>query len=56
MKKSSIAFVGMTHLGLVSSVAAAEKGFNVVCFDPNESLIAQLKINNMPINEPQLMI
>ena len=54
MKKSSIAFVGMTHLGLVSSVAAAEKGFNVVCFDPNESLIAQLKINNMPINEPQL--
>ena len=35
----SIAFVGMTHLGLISAVAAAEKGFQVICFDPKINLI-----------------
>ena len=33
MKNPKIGFVGMTHLGLVSGVSAAEKGFEVVCFD-----------------------
>jgi len=54
MKKPLIGFVGMTHLGLVSSVAAAEKEFDVICFDPNESLVTQLKLVNLTIKEPKL--
>jgi UDPglucose 6-dehydrogenase len=41
-----IGFAGMTHLGLVSAVCAAEKGFRVVCFDPGAARIA--------VSEPQL--
>ena len=34
-----IGFVGLTHLGLVSSICAAEKGFNLVCYDTKTNLI-----------------
>jgi UDPglucose 6-dehydrogenase len=50
----SIAFVGMTHLGLVSAVAAAEKGFQVICFDPNLNLIDALNKGDLSISEPDL--
>ena len=50
-----IGFAGMTHLGLNSAVSMAEKGFNTVCFDSNETLIAQLKSSKMPVSEPQLL-
>ena len=49
-----IGFAGMTHLGLNSAVGMAEKGFNVVCFDPADPLIAQLNSGEMPVSEPQL--
>jgi UDPglucose 6-dehydrogenase len=49
-----IAYVGMTHLGLNSAVAAAEKGFEVVCLDPQQGLIANLKKSQLPVIEPQL--
>jgi UDPglucose 6-dehydrogenase len=49
-----IGFVGMTHLGLVSGVAASEKGFHTVCFDPNASRIAALNRKSLPVSEPQL--
>ena len=49
-----IAFAGMTHLGLVSSVAAAEKGHQVVCFDPDASRIGALLKRQLPVSEPQL--
>jgi len=51
----TIAFVGMTHLGLVSAVAAAEKGFEVICFDPDVGLIDALKKSESVISEPQLI-
>lgn len=49
-----IGFVGMTHLGLVSGVAASEKGFHTVCFDPNAARIAALNRKSLPVSEPQL--
>ena len=49
-----IGFAGMTHLGLVSSVCAAEKGFRVVCFDRDEARIAALTRGELPVSEPKL--
>ena len=54
MSQPVIGFAGMTHLGLVSGVAASEKGFQVVCFDPNASRIAALGRKELPVSEPQL--
>lgn len=50
----TIGFVGMTHLGLVSGVSAAEKGFQVVCFDPDLARIAPMRQGVLPVSEPQL--
>lgn len=50
-----IGFAGMTHLGLNSGVAASEKGFRVVAFDPDEALCANLRDGQPPINEPDLV-
>lgn len=52
--KPVIGFVGMTHLGLVSGVSAAEKGFTVVCFDPDPTRTAPLVAGKLPVSEPQL--
>jgi UDPglucose 6-dehydrogenase len=54
MTKPTIGFVGMTHLGLVSGVSAAEKGFQVVCFDQDLDKIKALNNGHLPISEPQL--
>ena len=32
-KKIKIGFLGLSHLGLVSTIACAEKGYEVICFD-----------------------
>lgn len=49
-----IGFAGMTHLGLVSSVASAEKGFKVVCFDPDQERIEALRRQELTVLEPDL--
>jgi len=49
-----IGFAGMTHLGLVSGVSASEKGFSLVCFDPDAARIAALRKGELPVSEPQL--
>jgi UDPglucose 6-dehydrogenase len=49
-----VGFAGMTHLGLVSGVSASEKGFSVVCFDPNTDRMAALNKGVLPVSEPQL--
>lgn len=49
-----LAFVGMTHLGLVSGISAAEKGFRVVCFDPDPARIDPLSRAILPVSEPLL--
>lgn len=52
MSHNLVAYVGLTHLGLVSAAAALEKGFNVLCFDSNQELVGNLKASKYPINEP----
>lgn len=49
-----IGYAGMTHLGLNSAVATAEKGFVTVCYDNNAMEIAKLKRNQLSIVEPDL--
>ena len=49
-----IGFAGMTHLGLNSAVAGAERGCRMLCFDPDPALIAALRDGRMPVLEPQL--
>lgn len=50
----TIGFAGMTHLGLNSAVATAERGFKVLCFDQNQTTINALKANDLPVTEPYL--
>jgi UDPglucose 6-dehydrogenase len=44
----------MTHLGLNSAVAAAERGFVTVCFDPDAALTGRLAVGDLPVIEPDL--
>ncbi len=54
MSQPVIGFAGMTHLGLVSAVAAAERGFTVVGFDPEPARIDSLRRGELPVVEPDL--
>jgi UDPglucose 6-dehydrogenase len=54
MSRPVVGFVGMTHLGLISGVCAAEKGFRAICFDPDSSRISSLARGNLPVSEPGL--
>jgi UDPglucose 6-dehydrogenase len=49
-----IGYAAMTHLGLNSAVAAAEKGFETVCFDADAALIGRLQRGELPVLEPDL--
>ena len=54
MKAVTVGYVGMTHLGLNSAAAAAEKGFKTIGYDPNKELIARLSKGHLPVVEPLL--
>lgn len=54
MVSVSVTYIGMTHLGLNSAVAAAARGADVTCLDPDESVIEALQAGSPPVNEPQL--
>jgi UDPglucose 6-dehydrogenase len=49
-----IAYVGMTHLGLCSAVAAAAKGFLTLGVDLDPALVARLVQGQLPVVEPEL--
>jgi UDPglucose 6-dehydrogenase len=49
-----IGFAGLSHLGIVSSIAAAAKEFDVVGYDPNKLLCNSLNEGDLPILEPDL--
>ncbi len=51
---TTVAFVGMTHLGLVSGTAIAARGFATICFDPDAELIGRLQGGAPPVEEPGL--
>ncbi len=54
MSRPTIAFAGMTHLGLLSAAAAAERGFPVVAFDPDPARVQPLRRGEAPVVEPGL--
>lgn len=54
MSDFAVGFAGMTHLGLNSAVGAAEKGFDVVCFDGDAALASRLSNGQLPVVEPDL--
>lgn len=49
-----IGYAGLSHLGIVSSLATAAKGFRVVAFDPNRELCQSLRDGRLPVSEPGL--
>ena len=51
---ANVAFVGMTHLGLVSATGIASAGFDVLCVDQDASLIGRLANGDLPVLEPDL--
>jgi UDPglucose 6-dehydrogenase len=54
MSDPVIGYVGMTHLGLCSSAAAAERGFRVLAFDPDEERITAITSGRLEVVEPNL--
>ena len=52
--KPIVGFVGMTHLGLVSASAVARAGFETICFDQDQTLVASLRNGVLPVVEPDL--
>ena len=54
MTAATVGYAGMGHLGLTSSGAAAEMGFEVVCFDADPHIISLLQSSKSPIAEPGL--
>ena len=54
MTAPTIAYCGMTHLGLVSGTAAAAKGFETILFDPDAALVSRLERGELPVSEPDL--
>ena len=55
MSRPVIGFAGLTHLGLNSAVAAAEKGYTVIGFHNETALISKLKKGESYVLEPQLL-
>jgi UDPglucose 6-dehydrogenase len=49
-----IGFAGLTHLGLVSAVGTASKGFRVVGFDADAARVREITAGRMPVVEPDL--
>jgi UDPglucose 6-dehydrogenase len=54
MSRPVIGFAGMTHLGANSAAAAMQRGFQIVGFDPNGTVIEALKLGRPPVTEPGL--
>jgi UDPglucose 6-dehydrogenase len=52
--KLKIAYAGMTHLGLCSSIGGASKGFTMLGFDADAALVARLEQGKLPVLEPDL--
>lgn len=54
MSQPVIGFAGLTHLGLNSAAAAAERGFSVVGYDSAPAVIETLSRGELPVIEPGL--
>lgn len=49
-----IGFAGLSHLGIVSSIAVASKGFEVTAYDQRADLCDDLARQRLPVLEPDL--
>jgi UDPglucose 6-dehydrogenase len=49
-----IGFAGLSHLGIVYSMASAARGFSVLAFDERTELIENLTAGRFPVSEPGL--
>ena len=49
-----VGFVGLSHLGLITSTVLSTLGFKTICYDLNKSTINDLKSLKTSINEPEL--
>jgi UDPglucose 6-dehydrogenase len=49
-----IGIAGLSHLGLVTGIGIASKGFKVVGFDPDARLVGELRKGKLPVLEPGL--
>jgi UDPglucose 6-dehydrogenase len=49
-----IGFAGLSHLGIVSAVAAAGSGTDIIAYDPDRERCAALGRGDLPILEPGL--
>lgn len=54
MNETVIGFAGLTHLGIISSVAAAAKGYHVIGFHDDAELVLKLNSATFPVQEAQL--
>ena len=54
MLQPIIGFAGMSHLGVNTAAATAERGFDTLCYDMDESLIQKLNKQELLIIEPGL--
>ncbi len=54
MSGLSVAYIGMTHLGINSAVAAAARGMQVTCVDLDVALVKALQSGVPPVTEPKL--
>ena len=54
MNAPVIGFAGLTHLGLVSAIAVAAKGFRVVGYDADSTRVCDIAAHLLPVVEPGL--
>jgi UDPglucose 6-dehydrogenase len=54
MSAETIGFAGLSHLGIIYSMASAARGFSVVAFDDRGDLAAELAVRRFPVAEPGL--
>lgn len=54
MPRPVIGFAGMTHLGLSSAIASADKGFETIGFDLDDVRATAIARGEMPVVEPDL--
>ncbi len=52
MSAPVIGFAGLTHLGLVSALAVASKGFRVVGYDSDAARVRDIAAGSLPVVEP----
>jgi UDPglucose 6-dehydrogenase len=54
MSAPVVGFAGLTHLGLVSAVVVASKGFRVIGYDADADRVRDIAAGRLPIVEPDL--